>query len=82
VFHDRATAVCTFIFAAQGALACSSLLQVLGMTDSKTLSVSFSSAATNLIPTWPFSLLAYSAKRSGWLAGQVLQRQGFLGFQI
>lgn len=43
VLCDRATAVCPFIFAAQCTPACGSL-QVLGVTDSKNFSISFSLA--------------------------------------
>ena len=83
VFFDRATAVCTFIFAAQGTLACNSLLQVLGMTESiKTLSISFSSTKTNLTQKWSLNLLACSVKQSGWLAVQVFKRKDFLWFKI
>ena len=52
------------------------------MTDSKNLSISFSSAKTNLIQKWPLNLLAYSVKQSGWLAVQVYKRKGFLWFKI
>lgn len=71
VFHDRTTAVCALISVAQGTLTCRSLLQVWGMTNSKKLSISFSSAKNSLIPKWPLNLLAYSVKQSGWLAVQM-----------
>lgn len=76
------TTVCTFIFAAQCTLACSSLLQVVGVTDSKNLSISFSSAKTNLVQKWPLNLLAHSVKQSGWLEVQVFKCKDFLWFKI
>lgn len=53
---DRAAVVCARVVAAQGTLARSSRLRVLGVADSKKpLSVSFPSAETNLIQNQPHS---------------------------
>lgn len=52
------------------------------MTDSKALSISLSSAKTNLVQKWPLNLLVYSVKQPGWLAVQVFQRKGFRWFKI